>query len=141
MVSPQEQEDLSQVLTELVNRIRVLESKQSLFNERLLLVNQNMIEEFKTFMGDIKTIRTDIVEMNKDVKNMKNIIKHLSEEAGNFARKDSVMVLEKYINLWNPLRFTTKEEVEKLINENTILQKTANNKKEGVKVAKGSTDE
>lgn len=141
MVSTQEQEEPTQILTELVNRIRVLESKQSLFNERLLLVNQNMIDEFKTFMSEIKTIRTDIAEANKDVKNMKNIIKHLSEEAGNFARKDSVMVLEKYINLWNPLRFVTREEVEKLINESTILQKTANNKKEGVKVAKGSPNE
>lgn len=141
MVSTQEQEDPTQILTELVNRIRVLESKQSLFNERLLLVNQNMIEEFKAFMTEVKTIRIGIAETNKDVKNMKNIIKHLSEEAGNFARKDNVMVLEKYINLWNPLRFVTREEVEKLIDENTILQRTANNKKEGVTVAKGSPNE
>ncbi len=137
----QEQEDPSQILTELVNRIRVLESKQSLFNERLLLVNQNMIEEFKTFMNEIKTVRTDVAEINKDLKNIKNIIKHLSEEAGDFARKDKIMVLEKYINLWNPLKFVTREEAERLVNESIALQKTTDNKKEDAKIAKGSTNE
>ena len=37
------------------------------------------------------------------------------------ARKDEVKVLEKYINLWNPLKFVTQNEVEQIINE--ILEK------------------
>ncbi|MFH0752810.1 MAG: hypothetical protein V1914_04425 [archaeon] len=137
MVAQQEQEDPSQILTELINRIRVLESKQSLFNEQLLLVNQNIIEEFKSFMNEIKTVRTDINIINKDLKNLKNIMKHLSEEAANFAKKDKLMVLEKYINLWNPLNFVTRTEVEKLINQKDPIQETII-KKEGTKVAKRS---
>ncbi len=33
------------------------------------------------------------------------------EELEFFARKENLKVLEKYINLWNPLNFVTKEEV------------------------------
>ena len=129
MVATQETSDSSQVLAELTNRLRVLESKQSLFNEKLLMVNQNIIEEYKKFNNDIKAIKAEMTDMKKDMQNVKNIVKHLSEEAANFARKDTVKVLEKYINLWNPLRFVTREEVEKIIDQ-----------KEGVKFAERSAN-
>ncbi len=129
MVATQETSDSSQILAELTNRLRVLESKQNLFSEKLLMVNQNMIEEYKKFNNDIKAMRAETSDIRKDMQNVKTIVKHLSEEAANFARKDTIKVLEKYINLWNPLRFVTREEVERLVN-----------RKEGVKVAERSTD-
>jgi len=129
MVATQETSDSSQILAELTNRLRVLESKQNLFSEKLLMVNQNMIEEYKKFNNDIKAMRAETSDIRKDMQNVKTVVKHLSEEAANFARKDTIKVLEKYINLWNPLRFVTREEVERLVN-----------RKEGVKVAERSTD-
>ena len=129
MVATQETSDSSQILAELTNRLRVLESKQNLFSEKLLMVNQNMIEEYKKLNNDIKAMRAETSDIRKDMQNVKTIVKHLSEEAANFARKDTIKVLEKYINLWNPLRFVTREEVERLVN-----------RKEGVKVAERSTD-
>jgi hypothetical protein len=110
MVSEQDQ-----IIVELTNRLRVLESKQSLFSERLLIVNQNMLEEYKRLMKEIKAIDLDIKELNKDINNLKNILKHLTEEASTFAKKDSLKVLEKYINLWNPLHFVTEKDVENIL--------------------------
>ncbi len=129
MVNPQETSDESQILAELTNRLRVLESKQSLFSEKLLMVNQNIIDEYKNFTNDLKSLRAEMTDLKKDVQTVKTVMKHLSEEAANFARKDTIKVLEKYINLWNPLRFVTREEVEKILQE-----------KEGVKIAKRSSD-
>jgi hypothetical protein len=34
-----------------------------------------------------------------------------------FARKDEIKVLEKYINLWNPIEFITEEELNKKLEE------------------------
>jgi len=44
-----------------------------------------------------------------------------------FAKKEQLKVLEKYINLWNPLNFVTTKEVEKIIEEKLKKgDKTAN---------------
>ncbi len=103
------------VIIELTNRLRVLESKQSLLGERLLVVNQNMIEEYKKLMKRIKSVDEEIKDIKNDVRNVKNILKHLAEEAKTFAKKDSLKVLEKYINLWNPLNFVTETDVQNIV--------------------------
>ncbi|MBI2655232.1 hypothetical protein HYX06_02295 [Candidatus Woesearchaeota archaeon] len=42
------------------------------------------------------------------------------------ARKDEVKVLEKYINLWNPIKFVSQNEIEAIINE--VIDKRENDK-------------
>ncbi|MDD4877668.1 MAG: hypothetical protein PHO02_01375 [Candidatus Nanoarchaeia archaeon] len=103
------------IIVELVNRIRILESKYTLMSERLLLVNQNMIEHHKKLTKDIKAEEAEIRDVKNDLEKVKNILKHLSEEAANFSRKDEVKLLEKYIKLWNPLNFVTDSDVKNIV--------------------------
>ena len=49
----QQQTDLSYVLADLSSRVRILESKYNLIGERLLVVNKNMIEEYKKTLTQI----------------------------------------------------------------------------------------
>ena len=74
-----------------------------------------MLEEYKRLMKEIKAIDMDIRDVKKDLNNLKNILKHLTEEASTFAKKDSLKILEKYINLWNPLNFVTEKDVENIV--------------------------
>ena len=133
----QQGQDLAFVLNDLNARIRVLENKYSLFGERLLVINQNMIEEYKKLMRDIKAIEDELKEIKKDVFNVKEIISGLTKELKLFARKDSLQVLEKYINLWNPMNFITEKDVVNLIQHNEkivfreeFLEMLENQKKE-----------
>lgn len=116
--------DVNAVVVDINNRLRVLEGKQRLFSERLLVVNQNMIDEYKQMMKDVKLVDSELKEMKSDLDNVKNILKHLTEESSEFVKKDSVKVLEKYINLWNPLNFVTEDEVKTMIKE--ALQEVKN---------------
>ena len=109
------QVDYAQAFNELANRIRILESKQSLLSEKLLVMNQNMIEEYKKVMKEIKVIDMEIKDMKKDLANVKNVVRHLTEEAGKFAKQSDVKVLEKYIKLWSPMNFVTEKQVQEMI--------------------------
>ncbi|MDP3918717.1 MAG: hypothetical protein Q8Q35_02320 [Nanoarchaeota archaeon] len=109
------QVDYTQTVNELANRLRVLESKQTLFAERLLTMNQNMIEEYKKLVKDIRSSRDEVGLLKKDLDNVKNVVKHLTEEAGKFAKQDDVRTLQKYVNYWNPMKFMTEKEVIDLI--------------------------
>jgi len=109
------QTDLNYILSDLNIRTRTLEGKYNILGERLLVVNQNMIEEYKKIIKEAKTHEDDIIELKKEIENLKEILKQILKEIDSFAKKENIKVLEKYINLWNPLKFVTEQEVEELI--------------------------
>lgn len=110
-------------LAEVNSRIRLLESKYTLMRERVFVINQNMIEEYKKLMADIKGINEDLTEIKRDVAKMKEITANTVKEMEFLARKDQLKVLEKYINFWNPLNFVTEQEVRDLIEESKHKEK------------------
>jgi hypothetical protein len=116
MAAQQEvQVEFTQVINEIASRIRILEGKQSSLSERLLVMNQNMIEEYKKIIKDIKSIEAKRSNLEEDLEKVKNVIRHLSDEASKFARQDTLKQLQKYVDLWNPLNFVTEGEVEQIV--------------------------
>ncbi len=102
---------------ELNTRIRILEGKYNLTRERMLLINQNMIDHYKTLNEEIRTVKKDLKEIKEIMETIKETNSSMIKEMSFFARKEQLKVLEKYINMWNPLNFITKEEVLDLINK------------------------
>jgi hypothetical protein len=132
MAPEQLQVNFTQAINELANRLRLLEGKQNLFSEKLIVMNTNMIEEYKKVVSTIKALNEDRKRLEGDVSNLKNVIKHLTEEASKFAREDKVKELQKYIEMWNPLHFVTESEV-KLIIERTLKEQAKGKKHKKVK--------
>ena len=89
------------------------------------VTEENMIAKHKHFSADIKTLTSDINEIRKEVQEIRDKLILVIKELQNVARKEEVKVLEKYINLWNPVKFVSQNEVEQIINE--ILEKKQNN--------------
>ncbi|MEW6063497.1 MAG: hypothetical protein AB1571_03975 [Nanoarchaeota archaeon] len=112
-----EEPSLTNVIVDLNNRARVLEERYNLLRERLLVVNQNMVEEYKKVLQDIKAMNSDIRELKEELVRIKETIKEMITEMEAFARKDNLKILEKYINMWNPMNFVTEREVRQMIKE------------------------
>ncbi len=116
-------QDINQVLTDIVNRIRSLEGKYNLLGERLLLVNQNIISQFKKDAVEFKAINAEVKEIEKEVFKTKETIGDLTKEMQFFATKEDFKVLEKYINLWDPMKLVSQKELE------TALEKLKNERR------------
>ena len=104
-----------QLLFDLTSRIRDSEGKYNLLRDRVLIINNNMVEEYKKTMAEIKAVNSDVRIIKEDVFKIKENMKHVVKEFDLFARKEDVTFLEKYINLWNPLKFVTEEDVIKIL--------------------------
>ncbi|MBT6995084.1 hypothetical protein HN865_02310 [Candidatus Woesearchaeota archaeon] len=117
MTQPIPQQPMYSNQDELNTRIRILEGKYNLTRERMLLINQNMIDHYKTLNEEIRTVKKDLKEIKEIMETIKETNASMIKEMSFFARKDQLKVLEKYINMWNPLNFITKEEVLELINK------------------------
>ena len=98
-------------------RMRLLEDRYSKVRDRLILMNQNMIDEFKLFNNSFETLTEEMRLMRKDLEEVRKVTKDILLASKQFADKKNVRVLEKYINLWNPLNFVTEKDVQKLIQE------------------------
>ena len=108
-------QDVNQVLSDIVNRIRSLESKYNILGERLLIVNQNMISQFKKNSIEFKTINSDLKEIQSELFKSKETMIDLTKEMQFFATKEDFKVLEKYINLWDPMKFVSEKDLENAI--------------------------
>ena len=112
-----QQEFQPSITMDIGARIRILENKYNTVNEHLLVINQNMIEEYKKIIAEIKAMDNEMKQIKQDIMNVKETVKKMVGEMNIFARKDEIKVLEKYINLWNPIEFITREDLDKILKE------------------------
>lgn len=116
--------DLSNVTTDinsLSRRLRLLEESFTNLRRFFQLIEENIISKNKHFSVEIKTVVSDITEIRKEIQDLKDKFMLVARELQTVARKEEVRVLEKYIGLWNPVKFVTQNEIEQIINE--ILEK------------------
>ena len=105
----------------LGSRLRMLEERYMQLRENVEMVNQNMIDEYKKLIKETKDVNIVLKELKTQINEINKAINHIVKETENFARKDNLKILEKYINMWNPLNFTTEEDVEKAVNWVSML--------------------
>src|SRR3989344_3684429 len=112
-------------MTEDVNtlsrRLRLLEEGFTNLRRFFQVTEENMIAKNKHVSAEIKTLTSDINEIRKEIQELKDKLLLVIRELQTVARKEEVKVLEKYINLWNPIKFVTQNEIEQIINE--VLEK------------------
>ncbi|MBS3104824.1 hypothetical protein J4234_01050 [Candidatus Woesearchaeota archaeon] len=116
----QEAPDFSGITTDvntLSRRLRLLEEGFTNLRRFFQVTEENIIAKNKHFSAEIKTLTSDVNEVRKEIQEMKDKLILVIIELQSVARKQEVKVLERYINLWNPIKFVTQNEVEQIINE------------------------
>ncbi|MGB9749068.1 MAG: hypothetical protein ACP5OZ_04980 [Candidatus Woesearchaeota archaeon] len=119
-VVPKKQEapqNLAPDFSNISRRVRMLEERYTKIQNRLHLTEENMLDSNKKLSVEIKTITSELDEIKQEINEIKDRIILIVKELKLSAKKDDVNVLKKYIDLWEPLKFVTREDVEKIIKE------------------------
>jgi predicted nucleic acid-binding Zn-ribbon protein len=109
-------EFLEQVNT-LSSRLRILEERNSNLNRKIEVIEANMLRNQKQVNTELKTISSDVTEIRRQVEALQDKLELVIRELKNFASSDDVEVLKKYIDMWEPMNFATKSEVQKIVKE------------------------
>jgi len=117
---PQLQQDMSSFIEDVGNigrRLRITEESFTNLRRQLQLTEKNMIDKNRLFSTEIRTIMSDVSETKKELNEVKEKIVELVKELKDSAKREDVKVLEKYINMWNPVKFVTQNEVDQMIKD------------------------
>ena len=98
-------------------RLKLMEERYTNLRNKFQVTEQNMLSKNKSFFTDIKAINLELTEIRKEIGELKDRIVMLIRDMESFAKKENVDMLRKYIDLWNPIKFVTHEEVEEIIKE------------------------
>ena len=98
-------------------RLKVIEERYNNLRGRFQVTEQNTLQRNKNFFTDIKTVNLEMTEIKKEINELKDKMVVLIKELDSFAKKESVDILKKYIDLWAPINFVTKNDVEAIVGE------------------------
>ncbi len=119
---PKEQEtvfsNLSGAIKDMQRRITILEERYKNLRSKTQITDQNMLESERNYNLQSKEINEDIMEIKHSLNELKEKVSLFNAEFENVAKKNDLMVLEKYIELWDPTQFIRKKNKEKLKDNN-----------------------
>tara|TARA_Y100000310_G_C20649026_1_gene798313 strand:- start:182 stop:631 length:450 start_codon:yes stop_codon:yes gene_type:complete len=115
--NPENTGEVNEQLINIGNRLRIIEERSSNLQRRYMVGEQNMLSSNKKFNSEFKTINMDINELKKEISQIRIKTLQIIEELKKCARKEDVAMIKKYVDMWEPVNFVTRHEVERLIKE------------------------
>lgn len=128
-MDPKEMSSLSGVLSSFSTRIADTEERQSMITEKLSLISQTLLKNSERMAKEMQIISDDITELKNEMDKLKENVQILVEQSGEFARKQELQVVEKYMKIWEPMKFATIEDVRKMINDAVKNKKSSSKDK------------
>ena len=109
--------DLSNQLNNLSRRLRVLEERYNNLKKNAQLTEQSLLKSTKDVNRDIQATHSDMVEFRSEFFDLKDKVKLIVKELKACAKTEEVQVLQKYIDMWEPINFVTRDGLDKMIKE------------------------
>ncbi len=107
--------DMGGELRDFSRRLRLLEERFASQRKNIHVMEHNMLTEHKKLQQQMRNMQQDFDDLKKNIYEIKQQFDLIGSELRETAKREDVVVLEKYINLWEPLQFVTRAEVERLI--------------------------
>lgn len=106
---------LEEHVNELASRLAVLEERLANMRKKTQLTEQTLIGYEQDSHADLHVLTERLTELARKVEEVHEKISAMSGELSNVVKKHEFSVLEKYLDLWEPLSFVTREEAKLLL--------------------------
>jgi hypothetical protein len=81
-----------------------------------------MLANNKKMMTEVQTTHEEMDEIKKQITDMVDKLKIIVRELKECAKRQEVDVLQKYINIWQPVNFVTRDTVVKMVKDQVESQ-------------------
>jgi hypothetical protein len=101
----------------LAANLRILEERYANLRNRLQASEQGVIALDKDIRTDIKLLNEDVLELKKEINDIKDKLRLIGGEIKNLVNKNEFKVVERYLDIWQPMNFVTRNELKKMLEE------------------------
>ncbi|MEM2089550.1 MAG: hypothetical protein QXL88_00435 [Candidatus Pacearchaeota archaeon] len=108
---------IAALLSDFSTRISDLEERIKLMHDRISILDQTMLKQNQRVMQELKLINEEISVLKEKVDKLEEAVQHIISESQEFARKEELMTIEKFMKMWEPMNFATLDDVRKMIKE------------------------
>ena len=98
-------------------RLHLAEERYVDLRKKLQFIEQNMLSFQKKMHKELKILNDELAEIKRVQHEVESKIILLIKEIQLLASKEDVDVIQKYLQYWDPVRFATVEQVEKMLDE------------------------
>ncbi len=109
------EEEVYQRVVDVITRLRMVEENLENVMKRVLSFETGFVREVREIRDEIKEIKSKMMDIEKKLNEFDERLKTLENSLKDFARREDVKVIEKYIEFLNPSNYVTREEVLKMI--------------------------
>ncbi|MFH1064869.1 MAG: hypothetical protein V1729_07325 [Candidatus Woesearchaeota archaeon] len=114
--------DIAGEVNNLGRRMMVIEERYTNLRKKTQVTDQNMLNSNKKIMTEIQTMHSQLDDFKKQLDDIIEKMKIIVRELKECAKRQDVDVLQKYINIWEPINFVTRDTVTKMIAEQVDAQ-------------------
>ncbi|MBI4440047.1 hypothetical protein HY638_03680 [Candidatus Woesearchaeota archaeon] len=102
---------------DLSSRVRTLEDTLANIRKKIQITDSNLITRSKQLDTEIKATYADIKEIKQEILDIRDKVAMMLKELKLRATSDDVKVLQKYIDMWDPIKFVTKNDVDAIVED------------------------
>lgn len=99
----------------LRSRLRLLEEKTTNLNRKIELLESNLVSSNKKRGETLRAIDQDLLAVKQEMADFRHKIGLIIAELKLTAGKDEMNTIKSYLDMWNPTRFATRDEVEQMV--------------------------
>ncbi len=118
---------LSAMLSQFSTRINDIEERQNIINEKLAVLSQTMLGNNQRLTKEMAMLSDDMASLKQDMDKIRDTAQILLEQSADYARKQELQVLDKYMKSWEPMHYATLDDVKKMLNS-ALKNKKASSK-------------
>ncbi|MBT3940646.1 hypothetical protein HOD83_00365 [Candidatus Woesearchaeota archaeon] len=104
-------------LSQMDRKLRLIEEKMDNLHNHLDLVENNLLETNNVIAKQKDELTRTARELRKQMQTDLEQFEKFADQMNSLASKDSVKVIEKYIDILDPLKMLDKEDVEEIVAE------------------------
>lgn len=116
-VDPEMFDKMAKGVNSMAANLRILEERYNLMRSKSQLSEQNMISLEKSVNKDFKVLSDELTELKHSINDLMDKLRLISEELKNLVDKDEFRVLDRYLDMWQPMNFVTHNELARMLEE------------------------
>jgi hypothetical protein len=102
-------------VSNLTRRMRILEERIYSLQKKFSVTEKNMIDSNKSNLTETKLLDEEVSDIKTTLIDIKEKMSKVIEELENKADADEFLVFKKYLEIWRPINFVTKTDVDNMI--------------------------